>query len=222
MTSLSSSRKGVIRREELGRKGAGSRASRSLSTPTESATEQNPSYFKPSTSPRNLFWDSFRISARQIGNASHHKYSQTTEANPEGGQRREPLVSHVAQWGHILIWGHHLHQVLAFWCRGGEGRGKRDREHARNSDLWRTEGPWRKCWNQTENNTTCTTGKSKSLTDKPLPELHRSKPAFYSPPSCSFLLNQSLTPLSCYPLQPSKTATPSLNGAQTSKDWRGM
>lgn len=162
MTSSSSSRKGVTRREELGLKGAGCRASRSPSTPTESATEQNPSYFKPSTTPRNLFWDSFRISARQIGNASHHKYSQTTKVNPEGGQRREPLVSHVAQRGHILIWGHHLHQVVVFWRGGGEGRGKRDRNGQKAHREFRFEKQLRILGGNAEikQNTSTTTGKT--------------------------------------------------------------
>lgn len=128
-------KKGVTRRKELGLKRAGCGASRSLSTPTESVTEQNPSYFKTSTTPRNPFWDSFRISARQIGNALHHKYSRMTKVNPEGDRRREPLVSHVARSRHVLTYGHHLHQVL-FFCLGK----KKKRKRAQNSDVWSNWG----------------------------------------------------------------------------------
>lgn len=107
--------------------------------------------------------------------------------------------------------------------RAGERGTETDRKHTENSDL---RSNWGSLEEMLKSNRIHQPPQAKlarlrakpALTDKTLPVLHRSKPAFYSSPSCSFLLIWSLTPLSCHPLLPSNTAIPSSDSAQTSKE----
>lgn len=168
---------------------AGCRAPRSLSTPTESAAEQKPGYFKTSTTPRNFSWDCLRTSARQIGNSSHHKYSQMTQVSPGREPEERTLGSHALLGQDILTRGHHWHWV--FFLQAEKQR----------QSIYRIliseiiQAPRSKCWNHTQHSTIGMPDKTRSYNNLNYCDTFKStsvsyKPSMLFPPLAPFFSKQ--------------------------------